>query len=129
MGHSVAWDYSVDMVCTVVAMATIMEAVMVDIILLMAISMEDMVTLKVILSHTRNIKLMDNLKPTISLKHMLNLKHINRQPIVSLQPIVSIQPIVSLQPILNFQPMVNLQPIVNPNLIPNHRPILKLMHL
>merc|ERR1719242_1296245 len=78
-----------------------------DIILLMVISMGDMVgTLKDILSHTCNTKLMANLKSMASLKHMLNL-----QPTVSLQPIVSLQPTVNLK------------------LIPSHRPILKRTHL
>merc|ERR1719225_2604988 len=68
--HSEAWDYSVGMVCTVtVDMATITEAVMVDIILLTVISMGDMVvTLKDIFNHTCNIKLMLNLQPIVSLQ-------------------------------------------------------------
>merc|ERR1719211_896680 len=102
--HSAASDYLVGMACTVtVDMATITEAVTLDIILIV-ISMGDMVaTLKDInsISHTHNIKLMDNLKLMNSPKHMLNL-----------------QPIVSLQPILSLQPIVNLK------LTPNRRPIL-----
>merc|ERR1712020_773263 len=106
--QSAASDYSVDMVCTVtvdMVMATITEAVLVDIILLMVISMGDMVVLKDILSHTRNIKRMANLKPIASPKHMLNL-----------------------QPIINLQLTINLQPILNLKLIPNQRPILKRIH-
>merc|ERR1712141_362828 len=114
--HGAAWDYSVGMVCTVtVDMATTTEAVMEDIILLMVISMGDMVgTLKDILSHTCNTKLMANLK------HMLNLR-----PMDSLQPIVNLQPIVYLQPTISLQPIINLQPILNLKLILSHRPILK----
>merc|ERR1712061_939185 len=93
--HSAASDYLVGMACMVtVDMATIMEAVMLDIILIV-ISMGDMVaTLKDInsTSHTHNIKLMDNLRLINSPKHMLNL-----HPIVSLQPILSLQPIVNLK--------------------------------
>merc|ERR1712088_1136340 len=83
--HSEGWDYLVGMVCTVtVDMATITEAVMVDIILFMVTSMGDMVvTLKDILSHTRNIKLM------LNLQHMLSL-----QPILSLKLILSHRPIL-----------------------------------
>merc|ERR1719510_311549 len=74
--HSAAWDYSVDMVCTVtVDLATITLAVMVNIILLMVKSMGHMVvTLKDILSHTCNTKHIVNLKPIVNLQHMLNLK-------------------------------------------------------
>merc|ERR1719433_1349763 len=90
-----------------------MVADMVNIILLMVISMGHMVvTLKDILSHTRNTKHMANLKPMASLKHMLNL-----------QPIVNLQPIASLQPIINHQHILNLK------LMPSHRPILKRTHL
>merc|ERR1719225_1971821 len=102
--HSEAWDYSVGMVCTVtVDMATITEAVMVDIILFMVTSMGDMVvTLKDILSHTRNIKLM------LNLQHMVSL-----QPILNLQCMVNLHPIINLQPILNLKPILNLQPILS----------------
>merc|ERR1711993_229870 len=96
-------DYLVGVACTVadMVMAIITEAVMVDIILLIVISMGDtVVTLKDInsLSHTRNFKLMANLKLMASPKHMLNL-----QPIVSLQPIVNLQPTVNLRPTINHQ--------------------------
>merc|ERR1712020_644506 len=90
--QSAASDYSVDMVCTVtvdMVMATNTEAVMVDIILLMVISMGDMVVLKDILSHTRNIQRMANLKPIASPKHMLNL-----QPIINLKLIPNQRPIL-----------------------------------
>merc|ERR1719458_593357 len=102
------------MVCTVtVDMATTTEAVMEDIILHMVISMGDMVgTLKDILSHTCNTKLMANLK------HMVNLR-----------PMDSLQPIVNVQPIVNLQPTISLQPILNLKLILSHRPILKRTHL
>merc|ERR1719490_9859 len=61
-----------------------------DIILLMVISMGDMVgTLKDILSHTCNTKLMANLKSMASLKHMLNLR-----PILNLKLILSHRPIL-----------------------------------
>merc|ERR1712141_591006 len=102
-----------------VDMATTTEAVMEDRIPLMVISMGVMVgTLKDILSHTCNTKLMANLKSMASLKHMLNL-----------QPTVSLQPIVNLQPAVNLQPTVNLPPILHLKLIPSHRPILKRTHL
>merc|ERR1712020_120095 len=86
--HSAAWDYSVGMVCTVtVDLATVTVAVMVNIILLMVISMGHMVvTLKDILSHTRNTKHMANLQPMASLQHI-----VNHQPIVNLQPIINHQ--------------------------------------
>merc|ERR1711997_168286 len=99
--HSTASDYSVDMVCTVMVgmvMATITEAVMVDIILLMVISMGDMVVLKDILNHTRNIKRMANLKPIASPKRMLNL-----QPIINLQLTINLKPTPNHRPILNLK--------------------------
>merc|ERR1712083_33593 len=97
--HSAAWDYSVGMVCTVtVDMATITEAVMVHITLLMVISMGDMVVIfKDILSHTRNIKPILNLQPMVSL-----------QPILDLQCMANLHPIINLKRILNLQPILNL---------------------
>merc|ERR1719220_1620619 len=94
--HSEAWDYSVGKVCTVtVDMATITEAVMVDIILPLVISMGDMVViLKDILSHTHNTKHMANLKPITSPKHMLNLN-----PTVNLKLITNRRPILNLKSI------------------------------
>merc|ERR1712141_946514 len=95
--HSEAWDYSGGMVHTVSVDMVTTEAVTVDIILLMVISMEDMV---VTLKATRS------LSHTCNLKSMVNLKHI-----------ANLQQIVNLQHIANLQHMASLQHMANPKRI------------
>merc|ERR1712110_1232097 len=107
-------------VCTVtVDMATITEAVTVDTILPMEISMGDMVViLKDILSHTHNTRHMANLKLITSPKHMFN-------------PTVNLKRISNHQPIVNHKPIVNYRPLVKLKVMAHRRPILnlKLIHL
>merc|ERR1712083_356003 len=108
--HSEAWDYSVGMVCTVTVDMVTTEAVTVDIILHMVISMEDLeVTLKATrsLSHTCNLKSMVNLKHMASPKHTCSLK-----PTVNLQLIVNLL-MASLQLIANLKLLANLKHIAN----------------
>merc|ERR1739845_125728 len=103
--YSEAWDYSVGMVCTVTVDMVTTEAVTVDIILHMVISMADMVvTLKATrsLSHTCNLKYMVNHKPMASPKHTCSLK-----PMVNLQLIANLQRIAYLQRITSLQHMAN----------------------
>merc|ERR1719350_2618565 len=113
--HSEAWDYSVGMVCTVTVDMVTTEAVTVDIILLVVISMEDMVvTLKATLSHTCNLN-----KPMASPKHTCSLK-----PTVNLQLITNLQLMANLQHIANLQRTTDLKHMANPKRIHlKHLPI------
>merc|ERR1739845_139939 len=102
--YSEVWDYSVGMVCTVTVDMVTTEAVTVDIILHMVISMEDLV---VTLKATRSLSHTCNLKSMVNLKHMASPKHT-----------------CSLKPTVNLKVIANLQHMVNPKRIHlKHLPI------
>merc|ERR1712141_345424 len=119
--HSEAWDYSGGMVHTVSVDMVTTEAVTVDIILLMVISMGDLV---VTLKATRSLSHTCNLKSMASPKHTCSLK-----PTVNLQLIVNLQLMASLQLIANLKLLANLKHIANLNHIANLKLIANLQHM